>query len=124
MLLNGGDYTIQQQINYFEKQIETLTMMYHQSSSEWSVIKVDLQVSEKKNKSKDKKIDLLEKKVNEIREQRDKIEAIAKRLKAAVENDKISNPNIGPNNLTGIPSHGKIVKRLKAGNGRATVVNN
>ena len=123
-LLGSGSYSAQKHIKEMEKQIEALTIMFHQSSSEWSVVKVDLQSTEKKLKTKEKKIEELEKRCKEIKDQRDRLDKIAKQLKTAVENEKFSRPSLDPNNLTGIPSQGRVVKKIVGGKGRVTNVKN
>jgi hypothetical protein len=47
---------------------------------------------------------------------------IAQNLRDAVENDNHVRLGFAPNNLTGIPSKGKVIKKIKAGKGRQTVV--
>ena len=85
---------------------------------------IHLQAAEKKLKNKEKKIEELEKRWKEFKDQRDRLDKIAKQLKTALENNKTVKLNLDPNNLTGIPSQGRVVKKIVSGKGRATMAKN
>jgi kinesin family protein 5 len=67
--LSRDDQALKQRTNKLERNNEQLTLMYHQVVSEKSVLKVDLQVLERKLQRKDEKIANLEKQVVQGREQ-------------------------------------------------------
>lgn len=56
-------------MNSLEKNLEQLTLMYHQLASQKSVLKVDNQVYEKKLQRKTEKITSLEKQLSQARDQ-------------------------------------------------------
>jgi phage-related protein len=60
-MLMSGDFETQAFIKQLQKQIESITLMYHEVASDASANKVELQVIKKKLKSKETKIDKLEK---------------------------------------------------------------
>ena len=113
--INQGDVPLRKKINKLENQAEQLTIMYHQVVSEKSVLKVDYQVAEKKLKRKDDKIFALEKTLNKLREQNNSLKKILNGLKNLKMRASDENKVLESNNVTGIPSSGRIVKPLRGG---------
>ena len=111
--LTKDDRTFKKHIAKLERNLEQITLMYHQVVSEKSVLKVDLQVSEKKILRKEDKVVSLERSVGQLREQNQQLKAILHLIKnnyqagSPQEEDQIL--KIEKNNLTGIPSSGRIV---------------
>jgi uncharacterized protein YaaN involved in tellurite resistance len=66
--LSKGDMTLKKKCSKLERSNEQITLMYHQVVSEKSVLKIDLQVAEKKIQRKEEKIKKLEKHFNAARE--------------------------------------------------------
>ena len=118
--MNQGDVTLRKKINKLESQSEQLTLMYHQVVSEKSVLKVDFQVAEKKLKRKDEKISSLEKTLNKLRDQNTQLKKILVAVKSLKMRAPDENKVIESNNVTGIPSSGRIVKPLRGGRKEAT----
>ena len=113
--INQGDVPLRKKIGKLENQAEQLTIMYHQVVSEKSVLKVDLQVSEKKLKRKDEKIIQLEKALSKLKEGNIVLKRILKGLKNLKLRANNENKVLEGNNVTGIPSSGRIVKPLRGG---------
>lgn len=113
--INQGDVPLRKKISKLENQAEQLTIMYHQVVSEKSVLKVDYQVAEKKLKRKDDKITSLEKTLNKLREQNSSLKKILTGLRNLKMRASDENRVIESNNVTGIPSSGRIVKPLRGG---------
>lgn len=113
--INQGDMPLRKKISKLENQAEQLTIMYHQVVSEKSVLKVDYQVAEKKLKRKDDKITALEKTLNKLREQNNALKKILTGLKNLKMRASDDNRVLESNNVTGIPSSGRIVKPLRGG---------
>ena len=117
--LTKDDRTFKKHIAKLERNLEQITLMYHQVVSEKSVLKVDLQVAEKKIMRKEDKVVSLERSVGQLREQNQQLKAILHLIKnnyqpgSAQEEDQIT--KIEKNNLTGIPSSGRIVKPIRGG---------
>jgi chromosome segregation ATPase len=113
--MNMGDIPLKKKIRKLENQVEQLTIMYHQVVSEKSVLKVDYQVLEKKMKRRDEKIMTLEKTLNKRREQNETLKKILKGLKNLKMRASDESKVLESNNVTGIPSSGRIVKPLRGG---------
>ena len=94
--------------------------MYHQVVTEKSVLKVDFQVAEKKLKRKDDKIASLEKTLNKLREHNSSLKKILMAVKSLKIRAPDENKVIESNNVTGIPSSGRIVKPMRGGRKEAT----
>ena len=120
LLLNDGDYSSQKQISFLEKDIENVSILYHQAASENSKHKVDLQISEKKLKNQQRKITKLEKCLADLKTENKKVKKIALTLKKAVQQDR-NTMMLDNNNLTGVTSSGRVVKKIYAGSNRKTV---
>lgn len=113
--ISQGDMPLRKKISKLENQAEQLTLMYHQVVSEKSVLKVDYQVAEKKLKRKDDKIIALEKTLNKLREQNMSLKKILNGLKNLKMRASDESRVVENNNVTGIPSSGRIVKPLRGG---------
>jgi len=113
--INQGDVPLRKKINKLENQAEQITIMYHQVVSEKSVLKVDLQVYEKKLKRKDEKIASLEKALNKLKEGNVALKKILRGLKSLKMKANDENRILEGNNVTGIPSSGRVVKPLRGG---------
>lgn len=89
--------------------------MYHQVVSEKSVLKVDYQVSEKKLKRKEDKITALEKTLSKFKEQNTALKKILNGLKNLKMRNSDDNRVVESNNVSGLPSSGRIVIPLRGG---------
>jgi septation ring formation regulator EzrA len=119
----SGDHDTKRYIKELTSQIESVTLMYHQSASDASVQRVEIKIMQKKLQTKTKKMEKLEQSMKELMDQNKKLRVIATNLRDAVENDRYVKTGSNSNNLTGIPSKGKVIKKIKAGNkGRQTAV--
>lgn len=118
--MGQGDTHLRKKISKLENQAEQLTVMYHQVVSEKSVLKVDYQVAEKKLKRKDDKIVALEQTLSKLKEQNTSLKKILNGLKILKMRQNDENKVVENNNVTGIPSSGRIVKPLRGGKKEAT----
>ena len=90
-----------------------MNIMYHSAIQDNSVIKVDVQLYEKKLKTRESRIVTLEKSFRTLTEQNNKMKAYLKRIRENIE--EVSLKKLESNNLTNIPSNGRVVKKIKAG---------
>jgi hypothetical protein len=91
-----------------------MNLMYHNALSDCNSLKVDVQIFEKKLKTREGKIATLEKSYRTLTEQNTKMKTYLKRLKTEMMREVSSN-SIDSHNMSGISSNGKIVKKIKAG---------
>ena len=111
-ILNNGESATKKQIVEYEKSIESLSLMYHQSAGELSAMKVELQVSKKKMKSVNKKLSQIKDELKKKSEENKKLRKIAEKLRNAVENENFLQPR-GTFSYTTGQARGKIVKKIK-----------
>jgi len=111
--MNGDDYSLKNQVSQLQRQMEQINLMYHNSLSEKNVLKVDVQLFEKKLKTREKKIGTLEKSMKTLTEQNNTMKTYLKRIKSQMM--VASTSSLDSHNMSGIASNGKIVKKIKAG---------
>ena len=81
--LTQGDKALKKNTAKLERNLEQITLMYHQVVSEKSVLKVDLQVAEKKIARKEEKVSQLERGMTQLMDQNKKLKAILNAAKNA-----------------------------------------
>ena len=111
--LTGEDQTLKVQCQQLQRQLDQMNIMYHSAIQDNSVIKVDVQLYEKKLKTRESRIVTLEKSFRTLTEQNNKMKAYLKRIRENIE--EVSLKKLESNNLTNIPSNGRVVKKIKAG---------
>ena len=126
--LTQGDKALKKNTAKLERNLEQITLMYHQVVSEKSVLKVDLQVAEKKIARKEEKVSQLERGMTQLMDQNKKLKAILNAAKNAQvvltrgNGEGVCISKIGGGgSLTGIPSNARIVKPIRGG--RSSTIN-
>lgn len=118
--MGSGDKPLRKKIAQLERNVQQLTLMYHQVVSEKSVIKVDFQVAEKKMQRKEEKILTLEKTMSKLRDQNLQLKTILNKVKTQMKDGKLktSKRGLDSHSMTGATSSSRIVKTIKGGGGR------
>ena len=113
--MSEGDRALKKKVNSLERNLEQLTLMYHQLVSAKSVLKIDNQVNEKKLKRKVAKVAQLEKELGVYRE---KIEAYKKK------SHNMKKEREDAWRMTMTPKHNNIKRTIKGGGHRASTMLN
>lgn len=113
--LSVDDYSLKNQLSQLQRQVEQMNLMYHNALSENNVLKVDVQLYEKKLKTRETRIATLEKSFKTLTEQNNIMKAYLKRIQSQMK--EVSLNSMESHNMSGIPSNGRIVKKIKAGGG-------
>eukprot|EP00742_Colponemidia_sp_Colp-10_P006548 GILJ01007018.1.p1 GENE.GILJ01007018.1~~GILJ01007018.1.p1 ORF type:complete len:1055 (-),score=235.45 GILJ01007018.1:187-3351(-) len=116
--IKEGDRPLKKKVQNLERNMEQLTLMYHQLVSQNSALRVENQVNEKKISRKNERIQHLEKNLQTMRAQLDKA---VKQTAAAESNLERIKTAIGPNAITNARlsiGSGRIVKPIRGGGGR------
>jgi len=131
--MSEGDKSMRRKVNSLERNLEQLTLMYHQLASQKSLLKVDNQVFERKVQRKNEKITELEKQLAKAKEQLNMFKAQAEALKNALikntipgsegmvlseeqQNFLLQRPYLGVTSSVALPQHSsKIRKPIKGG---------
>ena len=87
--MGSGDKPLRKKIAQLERNVQQLTLMYHQVVSEKSVIKVDYQVAEKKMSRKEDKIHTLEKTMSKLRDQNLQLKTILNKVKSSMKDGRL-----------------------------------
>lgn len=111
--LSTDDHSLKLQITQYQRQLEQTNLMYHNALSDNHVLKVDVQLFEKKLKTREARIATLEKSFRTLTEQNNTMKTYLKRLKTQMM--EVSVNTLDSHNMSGIPSNGRIVKKIKAG---------
>ena len=111
--LTREDMSFKNQITYYERQIEQMNLLYANALSDSQALKVDVQLYEKKLKTRESKISTLEKSYKTLAEQNNIMKTYLKGLQEKM--IEINEHQLESHNLTGIASSGKIVKKIIPG---------
>lgn len=115
--MNEGERTLKKKVNSLERNLEQLTLMYHQLVSQKSMLKVDNQVYEKKLQRKSERCDELIKQLNAASEQlsgyKHRCEILSYELTEMRNAGGTASATKGLNSVSG--NH-KIKKKIKGGN--------
>ena len=113
--MSEGDRALKKKVNSLERNLEQLTLMYHQLVSAKSVLKIDNQVNEKKLKRKVAKVNQLE---QELITYREKIEAYKKKS-VSMKKEREDHYR-----MTMIPKHTNIKRSIRGGSRNANLLQN
>lgn len=115
--MNEGERALKKKVNSLERNLEQLTLMYHQLVSQKSMLKVDNQVYEKKLQRKSERCDELIKQLNAASEQLSGYKHRCDML--TVELNEMKNAgsvSFGSKPLNSVSGNHKIRKKIKGGN--------
>lgn len=111
--LTREDMSFKNQTTYLERQIEQMNLLYANALSDSQALKVDVQLYEKKLKTREMKISTLEKSYKALAEQNNIMKSYLKSLQEKM--IEVNEKQLESHNLTGIPSSGRIVKKIIPG---------
>jgi len=91
--ISEGDRAVKRKVISLERNIEQLTLMYHQLVSQKSALKVENQVNEKRIQRKNERISVLEKRLAEQRDHVNMLRNQVEALKAALSDSQKTMPS-------------------------------
>lgn len=109
-----GDKELKWKIDQLERNVQQLTLMYHQVVSEKSVLKVDNNVFQHKIEWKEEKINQLEIAMDKLWSQNIQLKDILNQIKQRFGSDT-KKALVDQHSLTGMTSNSRIKKKIKGG---------